>query len=56
MIVWVTASVVRALHDIALELAGIRVAQERIAAALEKQPDKTPASIQWHVGTPREER
>ena len=56
MLIWVSASVVRALDDIARELQGIREVQERIAVALEATPPRIPSAVRWTVGQPQEER
>lgn len=55
MLLWFSASVVRELSAIALELEGIRLAQERIATALEQSPPREVASVAWTVGQPEEE-
>lgn len=47
------AKEIRAIRD---ELTGIRLATERIATALEKQPeDREPTSITWHTDVPEQE-
>lgn len=55
MLVWVSASVVRSLQDITQELKAIREATTRIAVAIEAQPSREPAAVQWHVEQPQEE-
>lgn len=56
MIIFLSGPAVKELKRIGDELGGIRAATERIAAALEIQPEpREPADVRWHNESPEGE-
>lgn len=56
MIIFFSNQAAKELRAITDELRGIRLATERIATALETQPEeREPTSIEWHTDVPEQE-
>ena len=57
MIIFFSNQAAREIRAIKDELVGIRLATERIATALETQPEeREPTSIAWHTEVPEQEQ